>query len=134
MDKKFTLAIEAQNNAYAIYSNFKVGACVVLKDGNYFIGSNVENSSYGLTNCAERSALFACYSNGYRKEDILELVVCTSNEIPSSPCGACRQVIYELMEKDAVVTLINPKLVNTITLNVNDLLPLGFDGDKLNES
>lgn len=134
MDKKFTLAIEAQNNAYAIYSNFKVGACVVLKDGNYFIGSNVENSSYGLTNCAERSALFACYSNGYRKEDILELVVCTSNEIPSSPCGACRQVIYELMEKDAVVTLINPKLVNTITLKVNDLLPLGFDGDKLNEN
>lgn len=133
MDKKFTLAIEAQNNAYAIYSNFKVGACVVLKDGNYFIGSNVENSSYGLTNCAERSALFACYSNGYRKEDILELVVCTSNEIPSSPCGACRQVIYELMEKDAVVTLINPKLVNTISLKVNDLLPLGFDGDKLNE-
>lgn len=134
MDKKYTLAIEAQNNAYAIYSNFKVGACVVLKDGNYFIGSNVENSSYGLTNCAERSALFACYSNGYRKEDILELVVCTSNEIPSSPCGACRQVIYELMEKDAVVTLINPKLVNTITLKVNDLLPLGFDGDKLNEN
>lgn len=134
MDKKFTLAIEAQNNAYAIYSNFKVGACVVLKDGNYFIGSNVENSSYGLTNCAERSALFACYSNGYRKEDILELVVCTSNEIPSSPCGACRQVIYELMEKDAVVTLINPKLINTITLKVNDLLPLGFDGDKLNEN
>ena len=134
MDKKFTLAIEAQNNAYAVYSNFRVGACVVLKDGNYFIGSNVENSSYGLTNCAERSALFACYSNGYRKEDILELVVCTSNEIPSSPCGACRQVIYELMEKDAVVTLINPKLVNTITLKVNDLLPLGFDGDKLNEN
>lgn len=134
MDKKFTLAIEAQNNAYAVYSNFRVGACVVLKDGNYFIGSNVENSSYGLTNCAERSALFACYSNGYRKEDILELVVCTSNEVPSSPCGACRQVIYELMEKDAVVTLINPKLVNTITLKVNDLLPLGFDGDKLNES
>lgn len=134
MDKKFTLAIEAQNNAYAIYSNFRVGACVVLKDGNYFIGSNVENSSYGLTNCAERSALFACYSNGYRKEDILELVVCTSNEIPSSPCGACRQVIYELMEKDAVVTLINPKLVNTISLKVNDLLPLGFDGDKLNEN
>ena len=134
MDKKFILAIEAQNNAYAIYSNFKVGACVVLKDGNYFIGSNVENSSYGLTNCAERSALFACYSNGYRKEDILELVVCTSNEIPSSPCGACRQVIYELMEKDAVVTLINPKLVNTISLKVNDLLPLGFDGDKLNEN
>ena len=134
MDKKFTLAIEAQNNAYAVYSNFRVGACVVLKDGNYFIGSNVENSSYGLTNCAERSALFACYSNGYRKEDILELVVCTSNEIPSSPCGACRQVIYELMEKDAVVTLINPKLVYTITLKVNDLLPLGFDGDKLNEN
>ena len=133
MEKKFALAIEAQNNAYAIYSNFKVGACLVLKDGNYIIGSNIENSSYGLTNCAERSALFACYSNGYRKEDIVELIVCTSNVIPSSPCGACRQVIYELMEKDAIVTLINPELKNTITMKVKELLPLGFDGDKLNE-
>lgn len=133
MEKKFALAIEAQNNAYAIYSNFKVGACLVLKDGNYIIGSNIENSSYGLTNCAERSALFACYSNGYRKEDIVELIVCTSNVIPSSPCGACRQVIYELMEKDAIVTLINPELKNTITMTVKELLPLGFDGDKLNE-
>lgn len=133
MEKKFALAIEAQNNAYAIYSKFKVGACLVLKDGNYIIGSNIENSSYGLTNCAERSALFACYSNGYRKEDIIELIVCTSNAIPSSPCGACRQVIYELMEKDAIVTLINPELKNTITMKVKELLPLGFDGDKLNE-
>lgn len=133
MEEKFALAIKAQNNAYAIYSNFKVGACVVLKDGNYIIGSNVENSSYGLTNCAERSALFACYSNGYRKEDILELIICTSNTIPSSPCGACRQVIYELMEKEAKVILINPELVNTINLKVKELLPLGFDGEKLNE-
>lgn len=133
MEEKFALAIKAQNNAYAIYSNFKVGACVVLKDGNYIIGSNVENSSYGLTNCAERSALFACYSNGYRKEDILELIICTSNTIPSSPCGACRQVIYELMEKEANVILINPELVNTINLKVKELLPLGFDGEKLNE-
>ena len=99
MEKKYQLAIEARENAYAVYSNFKVGACVVLKNGEFVIGSNIENSSYGLTNCAERSALFASYSLGYRQRDIEEIIVCTNNEIPSSPCGACRQVIYELMEK-----------------------------------
>ena len=134
MEKKYQLAIEARKNAYAVYSNFKVGACVVLKNGEFVIGSNIENSSYGLTNCAERSALFASYSLGYRQRDIEEIIVCTNNEIPSSPCGACRQVIYELMEKEAKVTLINPRLENTISLKVKDLLPLGFDGDKLNEA
>ena len=134
MDKKYQLAIEARENAYALYSNFKVGACVVLKNGEYVIGSNIENSSYGLTNCAERSALFACYSMGYRHKDIEEIIVCTNNEIPSSPCGACRQVIYELMDKDALVTLINPRLENTISLKVRDLLPYVFDGEKLNEA
>lgn len=134
MEKKYQLAIEARENAYAVYSNFKVGACVVLKNGEFVVGSNIENSSYGLTNCAERSALFASYSLGYRQRDIEEIIVCTNNEIPSSPCGACRQVIYELMEKEAKVTLINPRLENTISLKVKDLLPLGFDGDKLNEA
>lgn len=133
MERKYELAIKARNNAYAIYSNFKVGACLVLKNGEYIIGSNIENSSFGLTNCAERSALFASYSMGYRKEDILEIIICTANEIPSSPCGACRQVISELMNEDALVTLINPELKNTIYLKVSDLLPYGFSGEKLNE-
>lgn len=133
MEKKFELAIKARNNAYAIYSNYKVGVCLVMKDGSYIIGSNVENSSYGLANCAERTALFTAYTNGYRQEDIKELVLCTGNKIPGSPCGACRQVIFELMEKDALVTLINPELVNTIQLTVKELLPLGFEKEKLYE-
>lgn len=133
MELKYTKAIEAMKNAYAPYSKFHVGACLVLKNGTFIIGSNVENASYGLTNCAERSALFTAYSNGYRKNDILEIIIATNNDTPSSPCGACRQVIYELMERDALVTLINPNLNNTISLKVKDLLPYGFDEDKLNE-
>ena len=133
MLKQYELALKARNNAYAPYSNYLVGACLVLKDGNYIIGSNVENSSYGLTNCAERSALFSAISQGYRKEDILEIVIATINDVPGSPCGACRQVISELMEKEALVTLINPNLTNTIYLKVKDLLPLAFSGEELNE-
>ncbi len=133
MLKKYELALKARNNAYAPYSNYLVGACLVLKDGNYIIGSNVENSSFGLTNCAERSALFAAISQGYKKEDFSEIVIATINDIPGSPCGACRQVISELMDKDAIVTLINPNLTNTITLKVKDLLPYAFTGEELNE-
>ncbi len=133
MERKYQLAINAMNNAYAIYSNFKVGACLVLKNGEFIIGSNIENSSYGLTNCAERSALFTAYSQGIRHNDIDELVICTNNNIPSSPCGACRQVIFELMNKEAKITLINPHLNNTIFLYVKDLLPYAFNGEKLNE-
>ena len=132
MEKKYQLALEAMNNAYAIYSDFRVGACLVLKNGEYIIGANVENASYGLCNCAERSALFAAYSQGFRKDDILELVVATDNINPASPCGACRQVIAELMNQDALVTMINPKLSNTLTLKVSDLLPYQFTGDNLN--
>ena len=133
MLKKYELALKARENAYAPYSKYFVGACLVLKDGSFIIGSNVENSSYGLTNCAERSALFAAVSQGYKKEDIEEIVIATINEVPGSPCGACRQVIAELMPLDALVTLINPKLTNTISLKVKDLLPLAFTGEELNE-
>ena len=133
MEKKYQLALDAMQNAYAVYSGFRVGACLVLKNGEYIIGANVENSSYGLCNCAERSALFAAYSKGYRKDDILELVVATDTVTPSSPCGACRQVICELMNQEALVTLINPKLINTYSIKVSELLPYQFTGDCLND-
>ena len=133
MLKKYELALKARENAYAPYSKYFVGACLVLKDGNYIIGSNVENASYGLCNCAERSALFAAVSQGYKKDDILEIVIATINKIPGSPCGACRQVISELMDSEALVTLINPTLTNTISLKVKDLLPYVFTGEDLNE-
>ena len=133
MEKKYQLALDAMKNAYAVYSNFHVGACIVLKNGEYIIGANVENASYGLCNCAERSALFAAYSKGYRKDDILELVVATETKVPSSPCGACRQVICELMNQDAIVTMINPQVQGTISLKVSELLPYQFTGDALSD-
>ena len=131
MEYKFELAKKAYDNAYAKYSNFKVGAVVVLKNGEYIIGSNVENASYGLTNCAERSALFSAYSLGYRKDDIVELVVIGNTDTPVSPCGACRQVISELMNPDALVTMINLK-GDVKTIKVLELLPFCFTEGDLN--
>ncbi len=131
MEKKYQLAIEARMNAYAPYSNYLVGACLVLANGEFITGANVENSSFGLCNCAERTALFAAYAKGYRKDDIKELIVCTKNDVPAAPCGACRQVISELMNKNALVTLINPELKNTKTYTVNELLPFAFSGEDL---
>ena len=131
MDKKFELAKIAYDNAFAKYSKFQVGAVVVLKNGKYILGSNVENVSYGLCNCAERSALFSAYSNGYRKDDILELVVIANTNKPVSPCGACRQVIVELMNPDAIITMTNLKW-DIKTVKVSELLPFGFDEGDLN--
>ena len=131
MEEKFRLAKIAYDNAYAKYSNFQVGAVVVLKNEKYVIGSNVENASYGLANCAERSALFAAYSQGYRKDDILELVVIANTDKPVSPCGACRQVISELMNQDAIVTMTNLK-GDVKTVAVKELLPFVFTEGDLN--
>lgn len=130
MEKKYELAKKAYHNSFAAYSHFQVGACLVLKNGEYIIGTNVENASYGLTNCAERSALFSAYSLGYRKDDILELVIMSKNGV--SPCGACRQVIVELMNLDALVTSCNLDGVG-YTVKVNELLPKMFSEDDLYE-
>ena len=131
IDKKFELVNIAYNNAYAAYSSFKVGAVVILQDDSYFLGCNVENASYGLSNCAERSALFSAYSNGYRKKDIKELVLIGKGIDFLYPCGACRQVISELMEKDAKITLFKlDKSYKEIT--VKELLPYCFSEEDLN--
>ena len=97
------LARAAQQNAYARYSNFKVGAAVLLENGEVFTGCNVENASYGLTNCAERSAIFAAVSKlGGESVKIRAVAVVNDHDAPCSPCGACRQVIAEF-GPDAVV-------------------------------
>jgi cytidine deaminase len=98
-----SLARAAQQNAYARYSNFKVGAAVLLENGEVFTGCNVENASYGLTNCAERSAIFAAVSKlGGANVKIRAVAVVNDHDAPCSPCGACRQVIAEF-GPDAVV-------------------------------
>ena len=129
--EKYNLVLKAYNNAYAKYSNFQVGALVILKNGEYFLGRNVEIASYGLCNCAERSALFSAYSNGYRKNDIEELVLIGKSNDFLYPCGACRQVIIELMEMDATITLF--RLDESYkTILVKDLMPYIFDERELN--
>jgi cytidine deaminase len=129
-EEKFNLAHIAYQNAYANYSHFQVGAVVITKDERYFLGANVENASYGLSNCAERSALFSAYSNGVRKEDIAELVLIGKSNDFLYPCGACRQVIVELMNKDAKITLF--RLDGTSKTHiVGDLMPYAFGESEL---
>ena len=117
-------AIEALNNSYSPYSNYKVGAAILLKNGEIIKGTNIENASYGLTNCAERTALFTAYSLGYRKDDILGIAIGSLSTPPASPCGACRQVISELMNEDSFVVYGNENEVYEI--QVKELLPLAF--------
>jgi len=122
-------AFKAYENAYAPYSNFKVGACIKTKDNNFFLGANIENASYGLTNCAERSACFAAYSAGYRKEDIEALALVTKCDKLTTPCGACRQVLSELLCEDTPIIMSNGK--NTVVTNIKELLPDGFGAGDL---
>lgn len=122
-------ALDALKNSYSPYSNYKVGAAVFLKNGKVIKGTNVENASFGLTNCAERSALFTAYSLGYRKEDIKGIAIASLSTPPASPCGACRQVINELMEQDAFVIFGNE--VDVYETSVKELLPLAFDKECL---
>lgn len=128
----FDYALKAYKNAYVPYSKFGVGAVVKLKNGEYITGSNVENASYGLSNCAERSALFNTYSRGYRKEDIEGMMVIGDTEGPISPCGACRQVMSELVDLDAPVVLTNLEK-DVMEFSVKELIPYSFkDGDMKN--
>lgn len=122
-------AMNAIDNAYAPYSNFKVGACIELADGQYITGSNVENASYGLSNCAERSAIFAAYSKGYRKEDIKAMTITTHAEKLTMPCGACRQVLSELLLPDTPILIANDKEEKILTMR--ELLPYSFGEDDL---
>ena len=95
-------AHKAQENSYSPYSNFKVGAAVLTKEGHIYSGCNVENASYGATNCAERTAIFKAVSEG-EKEIVAVAIVGSNNEF-TYPCGICRQVISEFMsEGDFVV-------------------------------
>ncbi len=116
-------AIEARENAYSKYSGFKVGAVVVDEKGNHHIGANVENSSFGLTNCGERTAIFSGVTKGMKK--IAKICVLADTTGPVSPCGACRQVIKEFATDETIIILANLKKEYRI-LNMEELLPYGF--------
>lgn len=130
MKKLYEIAKENAKNAYVPYSEFAVSAVLELKNGDVFKGVNVENASYGLSNCAERSALFSAYSNGVKREDIKRILVYTDHDYFVSPCGACRQVIRELMPDDATVILADNQ-GNFKEVKNTDLLPFGFTKEDL---
>ena len=117
------LAIETSKKAYVPYSHFPIGAVLVTKSGQVFTGVNIENASFGLTNCGERTAIFKAVSEGVL--DFEELVVYGETEQPVSPCGACRQVMAEFFPQDLKVTLV-AKNKSTVVMTVKELLPYSF--------
>ncbi len=121
-------AIEASKKAYAPYSNFKVGSSLLTKSGKIIQGCNVENASYGLSNCAERTALFTAMTQA--EQDIEKLVVYVDRPQFTPPCGACRQVIVELAPKAEILLVNNKDEVKRLT--VEDIYPYSFDSSDLN--
>ncbi len=130
MKKLYEIAKENIKNAYTPYSKFRVSAVLKLKNGEVIKGINIENASYGLSNCAERSALFSAYSQGIKKEDIDKIMIYTDKDYFVSPCGACRQVMRELMPEDSKVILANSNGEFKEIIN-KDLLPHGFTKEDL---
>lgn len=122
----------ARELAYTPYSNFKVGAALECKDGTVFKGCNVENASYGLCNCAERTAFFSAIASGYKPGDFAALAVIGETDGPIAPCGACRQVTLELGGGDLPVILTNLKGDRFDTTAAGQL-PNAFVGGDLNK-
>ena len=116
-------AIEALDKAYVPYSHFPVGACLVTESGKIYQGINIENASFGLTNCAERTAFFKAVAEGERS--FTHVVVAGHTPDPISPCGACRQVMAEFCAPDMPVTLVGDNGVTKAT-TVRELLPYAF--------
>ena len=116
-------ATRVMKNAHAPYSNFHVGAAILLTNGKIFSGCNVENASYRMTNCAERTAIFAAVAQSGPRIEIRAVAVANDRGVACSPCGACRQVIFEF-GPDAVIFFqgaTGPKQAH-----ITELLPEGF--------
>ena len=121
IQKLMDCAIKARENAYSPYSHFAVGAALLCEDGTLYEGCNIENASYGLTNCAERTAIFKAVSEGHIKFKALAVVADT--EGPCAPCGACRQVMAEFK----IPLIIMGNLMGNVKIvTIEELLPFSF--------
>ena len=116
----------ASENAYAPFSHFHVGAAILTTGGKVFTGCNVENSSYGLTNCAERTAIFTAVAEGAvtAERDLIAVAVVNKDGVSCSPCGACRQVIYEFGPEATII--FRAKDGDITQRRSEELLPEGF--------
>lgn len=132
MDEKQLIkaAEKAMSNSYSPYSKFKVGAALLTKDGKIYPGANIENASYPLAMCAERNAVYHALNRGVNKDDIVALAIIGNTTGPISPCGACRQVLHELLPREAAIYLAstNGSVKKTTT---DELLPFAFDESDL---
>lgn len=117
-------------NAYAPYSNFKVASIVIMKDGTEFSGVNVENVSFGGTICAERNAINAAISAGYKPGSFKEIYIMTEAKTLTYPCMICRQTMVELFDKDVLVVLMND--VEEKSHLLSELIPHTFSKEDLN--
>ncbi len=133
MDKKELIkrAIEAREKAYCPYSNFKVGAAVLFEDGNIYTGCNVENASFGATNCAERTAIFKGVSEGNKIIKEMALIGDTKNF--TYPCGICRQVISEFAESGSIKIYMVKNENEVLEKTLDEIMPGTFTKKDLDE-
>jgi cytidine deaminase len=117
-------------NSYSPYSGFRVAAICLMKDGKSFGGVNIENASYGATICAERNAINAAISNGYKKGTFSELHVMVDSDKAAYPCFVCRQMIIELFSKDAIIRAYATD-GRYVEHTVEELCPYPFDSEDL---
>jgi len=121
-------AIDARENAYVPYSKFKVGAAVITEDGTIYTGCNIENASYGATNCAERTAIFKAVSEGHKK--IKAIAVVGDMSTNTYPCGICRQVIVEFATEDIQIILVKNE-EEYVVKTMEEILPGAFTKEDL---
>lgn len=116
------MAKEAMKHSYSPYSHFTVGACVLMKNGSVYTGCNIENSSYGASNCAERTAIFKAVSEG--RKEFAKIAIVSSSGLKTYPCGICRQVMSEFFKGNEQIILENAGEI--IKYTIDYLLPDSF--------
>lgn len=123
----FELAIKASENSYSPYSHFRVGAALLTENGKIYTGCNVENASYSMTNCAERTAIFKAVSDGAIKFRAIAVAGSRNSDfsIPCTPCGACLQVLSEFCDNKFTVILSDGEY------KLSDFLPIRFTDEKI---
>jgi cytidine deaminase len=126
MIKLIKKAREVTKYCYAPYSNYHVGASLLFQDGSIVSGVNIENASYGVTNCAERSALYSAISQGKNLKDVVAVAVVADGEKLGSPCGICRQAMAEFLAPTTPVYIALMTGDQFRTSSVSELLPFAF--------